>query len=80
MTWAIRLDQQSLRAATQAVQAWKPEPQPEAAVQVKIPAGGWDVTAPTAPTAPPVTISAPAKRKPPVAGPKLDLATPRPAQ
>jgi localization factor PodJL len=73
---STHLDPQSLKAAAQAVQAWAPEPQPEAAVQVKMPAGGWGDEAPTAPTAP----AAP-KRKPPVVssapGPKLDLATPR---
>ena len=66
-----RLDQQSLKAATQAVQGWAPEPQPDAAVQVKTPAGGWD-SAGAAPHR-----SAPAKRKPSAAGPKLDLSTPR---
>jgi localization factor PodJL len=72
-----RLDQQALKAATQAVQAWKPEPQPEAAVEVKKPPGGWDVSALPAASA---SAQAPAKRKPPAVGPKLDLATPRPAQ
>jgi localization factor PodJL len=69
-----RLDQRSLNAATQAVQGWTAEPQPDAAVQVKTPAGGWD----SAGAVTPVAASTPAKRKPPVAaGPKLDLTTPR---
>ena len=62
-----RLDQQSLKAATQTAQGWAPEPQPDAAVQVKTPAGGWDSAG----------AAAPAKRKPSAAGPKLDLTTPR---
>jgi localization factor PodJL len=69
-----RLDQRSLKAATQAVQGWKAEPQPDTAVQVKTPPGGWD----SAGAATPVAASAPAKRKPPpAAAPKLDLTTPR---
>ena len=83
-----RLDQQSLKAAMGAVQAWTPEPQPEAAVRVKTPTGGWDSvgagagTAPVASTSTPASTpaSTPTKRKPPAVGPKLDLSTPRPAQ
>src|SRR5262249_61268820 len=67
-----RLDPQALRAATQAIEAGRAEPQPEAAVQVKVPPGGWDVHAPS------VSALPPPKRKSAV-GPKLDLATPRPA-
>ena len=37
----------SLTAAQAAVQAWTPEPQPEAALQVKAPPGGWDTAAAT---------------------------------
>jgi localization factor PodJL len=66
-----RLDQPSLNAAAQAVQAWTPQPQPEAAVQVQAPIGGWD------PVAPPAT---PAKRNPHPSGHKPDLATPHSAQ
>ena len=66
-----RLDQRSLTAAQTAVQTWASEPQPEAALQVKTPPGGWD-TAIAAQPAP--------KRKPPVVGPKLDLSIPRLAQ
>ena len=39
---AARLDAQSLTAARLAVQTWTAEPQPEAATEVKAPAGGWD--------------------------------------
>ncbi len=43
-----RLDAQSLAAATKAAQDFVPAPQPEAAVQVKVPSGGWDsVVAPS---------------------------------
>jgi localization factor PodJL len=37
-----RLDQQSLNAARIAVQTWSPQPQPDDATSVKMPAGGWD--------------------------------------
>ena len=37
-----RLDQATLAAARTAAQAWAPEPQPDAATQVKVPPGGWD--------------------------------------
>ncbi len=37
-----RLDPPSLAAARQAVQAWKPKPQPEEATTVKAPPGGWE--------------------------------------
>src|SRR5204863_4397389 len=37
-----RLDAQSLVAARLAVQSWIPEPQPETAVNVPVPEGGWD--------------------------------------
>jgi localization factor PodJL len=39
---AGRLDRQSLAAAMQAAQGWKALPQPESAIQVKVPDGGWD--------------------------------------
>jgi localization factor PodJL len=81
-----RLDPQALQAATQAAQAWTAERQPDAAVQVKAPSGGWG-EGPSASAAPPAPAPSPAqaKRKPPVASPKLDplkldLATPRSAQ
>jgi len=68
---AARLDRNSLQAAMQAAQAFAPEQQPEAAVHVNAPPGGWDQAAVSPP---------PAKRKPLVVGPKLDLATPARAQ
>jgi localization factor PodJL len=67
-----RLDERSRATAQAAVQSWTPEPQPEAATQVKTPPGGWDTAAAAATPAP--------KRKPPAAGPKFDLSIPRPAQ
>ena len=69
---AARLDRNSLQAAVQAAQAFAPEQQPEAAVHVNAPPGGWDQAA--------VSPAPPAKRKPLVVGPKLDLATPARAQ
>jgi localization factor PodJL len=72
-----RLDQRALQAATQSVQAWKAEQQPESAVDVKTPHGGWDGAAAAAPAPASAPAPAPAKRKPAVAAPKLNLATPR---
>jgi localization factor PodJL len=40
-----RLDEKTLMAARAAVQVWTAEPQPEAAIEVKTPAGGWDAAA-----------------------------------
>jgi localization factor PodJL len=40
-----RLDEKSLMTARAAAQVWTAEPQPEAAIQVKAPAGGWDAAA-----------------------------------
>ena len=37
-----KLDKQSLAAVRLAVQNWAPQPQPEDAIAVKAPAGGWD--------------------------------------
>jgi localization factor PodJL len=62
-----RLDPQSLAAAHAAVKAWSARPQPEAAVQVNVPAGGWDSTA---------AMSAPKRR----VGAKPEVTLPRPAQ
>jgi localization factor PodJL len=47
---AKRLDAQSLAAAKLAIQTFTPEPQPDDAVNVASPAGGWD-SAPAQPTA-----------------------------
>jgi localization factor PodJL len=45
---AKRLDAPSLSAVRAAVQSWAPEPQPDDAVTVKAPPGGWDPSAPAA--------------------------------
>jgi localization factor PodJL len=47
---AKRLDAQSLAAAKLAIQTFTPEPQPDDAINVASPAGGWD-TAPAPATA-----------------------------
>jgi localization factor PodJL len=55
---AKRLDAQSLAAATLAVQTFAPEPQPDDAINVASPAGGWDsapVQATTKPAVKPVS-------------------------
>jgi localization factor PodJL len=41
---AVELDDQTLAAADSAVKNWKPEPQPDDAMRVKTPPGGWDAT------------------------------------
>jgi localization factor PodJL len=46
---ASRLDQQALTAAKLAIETWVAVPQPDAATNVRVPAGGWDKL----PTAPP---------------------------
>ena len=77
---ASRLDQRALKSAGQAIDAFKPDPQPEAATQVKAPAGGWE------PAAAPASTPAIDKRRSSTPGArqeaaiKLDLATiqPRP--
>lgn len=56
---AKRLDAQSLAAARLAIQTFTPEPQPDDAVNVASPAGGWD-SAPS--TTKPAAKSAPTKR------------------
>ena len=50
---AARLDQQSLAAARLAVKTWTAQPQPDDAINVKTPSGGWDATASAAPAAKP---------------------------
>jgi localization factor PodJL len=50
---AVRLDPQSLVAARLAVQTFTAEAQPEDAVRVKTPAGGWDKATAAAPKAAP---------------------------
>jgi localization factor PodJL len=46
---AARLDTQALIAARLAVQTWTVDPQPDEAINVKVPATGWDRAAPSAP-------------------------------
>jgi localization factor PodJL len=58
-----RLDPQTLKAVQAGVQNWRPEPQPEEAVSVHGPAGGWDQAMPLQQT--PAT---PAKAKSKTAG------------
>ena len=50
---AAHLDQQSLAAARLAVKTWTAQAQPDDAVNVKTPPGGWDATASAAPAAKP---------------------------
>jgi localization factor PodJL len=50
---AARLDQQSLAAARLAVKTWAAQPQPDDAINVKTPQGGWDATASAVPAAKP---------------------------
>jgi localization factor PodJL len=52
---ATRLDQQTIMAARLAVQTFSPEREPDDAINVKVPPGGWDRTA---------TAAQPAKPKP----------------
>jgi localization factor PodJL len=60
---AKRLDAQSLAAAKLAIQTFTPEPQPDDAVNVAAPAGGWDVATGVATTpGKPATRPAQAKR------------------
>ena len=63
---AKRLDAQSLAAARLAIQTFTPEPQPDDAVNVAAPAGGWD----SAP-APATAASPPPSRLRPSAPPPL---------
>ena len=58
---AGRLDPQSLVAARLAVQTFTPDPQPDEAINVKAPAGGWD-QATTPPAAKPKAV-APVRQK-----------------
>src|SRR5258706_4431246 len=59
---AKRLDPQSLAAAKLAIQTFTPEPQPDDAVNVASPAGGWDSTPAPAITAKPAAKPIPIKR------------------
>jgi localization factor PodJL len=59
---AKRLDAQSLAAAKLAIQTFTPEPQPDDAVNVATPQGGWDSAPVAATAAKPAAKPAPAKR------------------
>ena len=60
---AKRLDAQSLAAAKLAIQTFTVEPQPDDAVNVATPAGGWDSTAPQPTAAPAKAAAKPAPTK-----------------
>ncbi len=62
---STRLDQATAAAAHAAVRTWVAEPQPEAATQVKTPAGGWDGAPAAAPAKRRVTSEAKAPRATP---------------
>ncbi len=72
---AKRLDAQSLAAAKLAIQTFTPEPQPDAAVNVATPAGGWDPAPAPAPAAASKPAAKPASTKRAAAA--LSLAPPR---
>jgi len=57
---AVHLDQQSLAAARLAVQKWTAVPQPDDAINVKTPPGGWDPPAQAARPKPRLTGGKPA--------------------
>ena len=59
---AKRLDAQSLAAAKLAIQTFTPEPQPDDAVNVATPQGGWDIAPVPAVATKPAAKPAPAKR------------------
>jgi localization factor PodJL len=59
---AKRLDPQSLAAAKLAIQTFMPEPQPDDAINVAAPAGGWDGTAAPATVAKPAAKPVSTKR------------------
>jgi localization factor PodJL len=59
---AKRLDPQSLAAARLAIQTFTPEPQPDDAINVASPAGGWDSTPTQASTAKPAAKPVSIKR------------------
>ena len=59
---AKRLDAQSLAAAKLAIQTFTPEPQPDAAVNVAAPAGGWDSARSSRPSGKPAAKQATTKR------------------
>jgi localization factor PodJL len=60
---AAELDQQTLEAAALAVKAWQPEPQPNDAINVKAPPGGWDAVERVARAKAPLPVAKPAARE-----------------
>jgi localization factor PodJL len=56
-----RLDPATLAAAARAVQTFVPLPQPEEAIMVRMPSGGWDRSPPAAPAKKPARESRPLK-------------------
>jgi len=60
---ASHLDANALAAAQLAVKNWKPVPQPEDAISVKTPPGGWDAAEKSAQTAKPQPAGKPAATK-----------------
>ncbi|HXW49468.1 MAG TPA: tetratricopeptide repeat protein, partial [Xanthobacteraceae bacterium] len=60
---ASQLDQQTLDEVDLAVRQWKPEPQPDDAVNVKTPPGGWDVAKRVAKAKVPLPTARPAMPK-----------------
>jgi localization factor PodJL len=46
---ASQLDDDTLAAADLAVKNWRPEPQPDDAIKVRTPSGGWDTSTPAKP-------------------------------
>jgi localization factor PodJL len=69
---AAHLDQQSLAAARLAVKTWTAQPQPDDAINVKAPAGGWDATASAAPVAKPKPKPQPQAANAPAPGAKIN--------
>ena len=69
---AAHLDQQSLAAARLAVKTWTAQPQPDDAINVKTPPGGWDATASAAPAAKPKPQPQPQAAKTPAPSAKLN--------
>jgi localization factor PodJL len=65
---AAHLDQQSLAAARLAVKTWTAQQQPDDAINVKTPPGGWDATASATPAAKPKPQAA----KTPAPGAKIN--------
>jgi localization factor PodJL len=69
---AAHLDQQSLAAARLAVKTWTAQPQPDDAINVKTPQGGWDATASAAPAAKPKPQLQPQAAKTPAPSAKIN--------